>query len=52
MGGSGDLVWVELIRDIRFGDTSRHYRSGSRWEVDPITAGALILVGAAVKVSA
>jgi hypothetical protein len=50
MADSGDLVWVELTRDIRFGDKSRNYCSGSRWEVDPTTAGALILVGAAVRV--
>jgi hypothetical protein len=51
---SGDhpaLVSIEFVRDIAFGDKSVDYRRGSRWLVNPGTATALILVGAAVRVS-
>jgi hypothetical protein len=49
MDGSPDLVWIKLIRDVRFGSGSGDYSSGSQWRADPATAAALIAVGAAVR---
>jgi hypothetical protein len=47
--GSPDRVLIEFIRDIQPDDKSVNYRSGSQSWVDPATAAALILVGAAVR---
>ena len=51
MGGRPDLVWIKFVRDIGFGGQSANYLSGSQWRVDPATAAALILMGAAVRVA-
>ena len=49
MDGSSDPVWILFIADIESRDKLLRYSSGSQWEVDPVTAAALILVGAAVR---
>lgn len=49
MDGSSDPVWILFIADIESRDKLLKYSSGSQWEVDPVTAAALILVGAAVR---
>jgi hypothetical protein len=49
MHGSSDPVWILFIADIESRDKLLKYSSGSQWEVDPGTAAALILVGAAVR---
>lgn len=49
MHGSSDPVWILFIADIESRDKLLKYSSGSQWEVDPVTAAALILVGAAVR---
>jgi len=52
MDSSKDPVWILFITDIKSRDKLLKYSSGSRWEVDPVTAAALILAGAAVRMSA
>jgi hypothetical protein len=47
--GSSDPVWILFIADIESRNKLLKYSSGSQWEVDPVTAAALILVGAAVR---
>ena len=49
MDGSSDPVWILFIADIESRDKLLKYSSGSQWEVDPVTAAALILAGAAVR---
>jgi hypothetical protein len=49
MDNSSDPVWILFITDIESRDKLLRYSSGSQWEVDPKTAAALILVGAAVR---
>ena len=49
MDESSDPVWILFIADIESRDKLLKYSSGSQWEVDPVTAAALILVGAAVR---
>ena len=49
MHNSSDPVWIMFITDRESRDKLINYSSGSQWEVDPNTAAALILVGAAVK---
>ena len=49
MDGSSDPVWILFIADIESRDKLLKYNSGSQWEVDPVTAAALILVGAAAR---
>ncbi len=49
MDGSSDPVWILFIADIESRDKLLKYSSGSQWEVDPVTAAALILVGAAMR---
>jgi hypothetical protein len=49
---SSDPVWILFITDIESRDKLLRYSSGSQWEVDPKTAAALILVGAAVRMPA
>ena len=49
MHNSPDPVWIMFITDLESRDKLLSYSSGSQWEVDPNTAAALILVGAAVK---
>ena len=49
MHNSPDPVWIMFITDVETRDKLLKYSSGSQWEVDPNTAAALILVGAAVK---
>jgi hypothetical protein len=49
MDGSSDPVWILFIADIESRDKLLRYSRGSQWEVDPVTAAALILVGAAVR---
>lgn len=52
MDSSSDPVWILFITDIESRDKLLKYSSGSQWEVDPRTAAALILVGAAVRMRA
>src|ERR1700756_2756212 len=49
MNSSKDPVWILFITDIESRDKLLKYSSGSQWEVDPVTAAALIMVGAAVR---
>ena len=49
MHNSPDPVWIMFITDLESRDKLLNYSSGSQWEVDPNTAAALILVGAAVR---
>ena len=49
MDGSSDPVWILFIADIESRDKLLKYSSGSQWQVDPVTAAALILAGAAVR---
>jgi hypothetical protein len=48
---SDDRVRVKFIRDIQRGDGSVAYHMGSEFLVDAGTAGTLLLVGAAVKLT-
>lgn len=49
MDSSPDPVWIMFITDAQSRDRLLSFSSGSQWEVDPNTAAALILVGAAVR---
>jgi hypothetical protein len=49
MDSSKDPVWILFITDIESRDKLLRYSSGSQWEVDPKTAAALIMSGAAVR---
>jgi hypothetical protein len=49
MDSSPDPVWILFIADVESRDKLLKYSSGSQWEVDPVTAAALVLVGAAVR---
>jgi len=49
MNSSKDPVWILFITDIESRDKLLQYSSGSHWQVDPVTAAALILAGAAVR---
>ena len=49
MNSSKDPVWILFITDIESRDKLLKYSSGSQWQVDPVTAAALILAGAAVR---
>ena len=49
MESNSDPVWIMFITDTETRDKLLSYSSGSQWQVDPNTAAALILVGAAVK---
>jgi hypothetical protein len=49
MDSSPDPVWILFIADIESRDKLLKYSTGSQWEVDPVTAAALILAGAAVR---
>jgi hypothetical protein len=42
-------VWIMFITDTEARDRMIKFGNGSQWEVDPSTAAAMILVGAAVK---
>jgi hypothetical protein len=46
-----DQVRVKLMRDIQPSDGSVTYTMGSEFLVDAVTAGTLLLVGAAVKLT-
>jgi hypothetical protein len=52
MESSKDPVWILFITDIESRDKLLRYSSGSQWEVDPKTAAALIMAGAAVRMPA
>lgn len=52
MDSSADPVWILFITDIESRDKLLRYSSGSQWEVDPKTAAALIMSGAAVRMPA
>ena len=47
-----DRVTIKFVRDFQTSDGSTNYTKGSECLVDPATAAALLLAGAAVKVSA
>src|ERR1700742_1952214 len=49
MNSSKDPVWILFITDIESRDKLLKYSSGSQWQVDPRTAPALIMAGAAVR---
>jgi len=49
MDNNPDPVWILFVTDLESRDKLLNYSSGSQWEVDPNTAAALILTGAAVK---
>lgn len=49
---SGDWVGIRFIRDVRSSDKAVSYTKDSEWLVDAVTADALLLVGAAVKIPA
>jgi hypothetical protein len=49
MHNSPDPVWIMFITDLESRDKLLNYSNGSQWEVDPNTAAALILVGAAMR---
>jgi hypothetical protein len=49
MDNSSEPVWIMFITDTETRDKLLKYGSGSQWQVDPSTAAALVLVGAAVK---
>jgi hypothetical protein len=49
MNSSKDPVWILFITDIESRDKLLKYSSGSQWQVDPVTAAALILAGAAIR---
>lgn len=44
-------VRVKFIKDVSSSDRSVKYTKDSEWLVDAVTAEALLLAGAAVKVS-
>ena len=52
LDSSKDPVWILFITDIESRDKMLRYSSGSQWEVDPKTAAALIMSGAAVRMPA
>jgi hypothetical protein len=52
MDSSKEPVWILFITDIESRDKLLRYSSGSQWEVDPKTAAALIMSGAAVRMPA
>jgi hypothetical protein len=49
MDNNEEPVWIMFVTDTETRDKLLRYGSGSQWQVDPSTAAALILVGAAVK---
>lgn len=49
MNGDSGLVWITFTTDFEFRNNAVSYNRGSRCLVDPATAAALVLVGAAVK---
>jgi hypothetical protein len=49
MDSSPDPVWILFIADVESRYKLLKYSTGSQWGVDPVTAAALILVGAAVR---
>jgi hypothetical protein len=49
MANNDEPVWIMFITDTETRDRMHKFGSGSQWEVDPSTAAAMILVGAAVK---
>lgn len=49
MDNNNEPVWIMFITDTETRDKLLKYGSGSQWEVDPSTAAAMILVGAAVR---
>jgi len=49
MADNDEPVWIMFIADTETRDKMLKFGSGSQWEVDPLTAAAMILVGAAVK---
>jgi hypothetical protein len=49
MADNDEPVWIMFITDTETRDRMLKFGSGSQWEVDPSTAAAMILVGAAVK---
>ena len=49
MDNNSEPVWIMFIADTETRDKLLKYNSGSQWQVDPSTAAALVLVGAAVK---
>ncbi|BBX47753.1 hypothetical protein GCM10009641_19510 [Mycobacterium cookii] len=49
MDNNNEPVWIMFITDTETRDKLLKFGSGSQWQVDPSTAAAMILVGAAVR---
>ena len=49
MENNSEPVWIMFITDTETRDKLLKYGSGSQSEVDPSTAAAMVLVGAAVR---
>lgn len=49
MDNNSEPVWIMFITDTETRDKLLKYGTGSEWQVDPSTAAAMILVGAAVR---
>jgi hypothetical protein len=49
MPDSAEPQWIMFIADTETRDKMQKFAGGSQWQVDPSTAAALILVGAAVR---
>jgi len=52
MENNSEPVWIMFVTDTETRDKMLKYGSGSQWQVDPSTAAAMILVGAAVRMPA
>jgi hypothetical protein len=49
MDDRSEPQWIMFIADTETRDKMLKFAGGSQWQVDPSTAAALILVGAAVR---
>jgi hypothetical protein len=49
MNDNSEPQWIMFIADTETRDKMLKFAGGSQWQVDPSTAAALILVGAAVR---
>jgi hypothetical protein len=51
MDNGSEPVWIMFVTDTETRDKMLKFGSGSQWQVDPNTASAMILVGAAVRMN-
>jgi len=49
MNDTSEPQWIMFTADTETRDKLLRFAGGSQWQVDPSTAAALILVGAAVR---